>query len=93
MDLVTIESGQEQTALGRVMAAGNVREVWTSGRLCDKEVDGCEQARFQPFNINGWFWAATLQSMGPTNVFSGRRVSAAPHQPCPVLGHLIGYFI
>merc|ERR1712096_461429 len=70
---VTIESGQEQTALGRVMAAGNVREVWTSGRLCDKEVDGCEQARFQPFNINGWFWAATLQSMGPTNVFSGRR--------------------
>ena len=26
-------------------------------RLCDKEVDGCEQARFQPFNVNGWFWA------------------------------------
>ena len=47
MDLVTIESGQEQTALGRVMAADNVREVWTSGRLCDKEVDGCEADRYQ----------------------------------------------
>ena len=98
MDLVTIESAQEQNAMGRVMAAGNVREVWTSGRLCDKEVDGCEQARFQPYNIRGWFWAATLQSMGETNVFNGRRVSPAPPRPAlssATQGYpwLIGYFI
>ena len=28
------------------MNSGNVREVWTSGRLCDKEVDGCEADRY-----------------------------------------------
>ena len=74
MDLISIESQSEQNSLGAVMKAGNVREVWTSGRLCDKEVDGCDQPRFQPYNIRGWFWAATLQSMGETNVFNGRRV-------------------
>ena len=58
------------------MKRGNVREVRTSGRLCDKEVDGCEQDRFQPYNIRGWFWASTLQSMGETNVFNGRKVRA-----------------
>ena len=29
--------------------------------------------RFQPYNINGWFWAATLGTMGQTNVFNGRK--------------------
>ena len=51
-------------------------QVWTSGRLCDKEVDGCDQPRFQPYNVNGWFWAATLGTMGPTNNFSGRKFNA-----------------
>ena len=32
MDLISIESAEEQNFLGRVMGAGNVREVWTSGR-------------------------------------------------------------
>merc|ERR1712055_186963 len=73
MDLIAIESTDEQSQIGRVMKSGNVREVWTSGRLCDKEVDGCEADRFQPYNIRGWFWASTLQSMGETNVFNGRR--------------------
>ena len=81
MDLITLESAQEQNFIGENMARGGVREVWTSGRLCDKEVDGCDQARFQPYNINGWFWAATLQSMGETNVFNGRRVSLTPPRP------------
>jgi len=73
MDLISIESQQEMNNLGGVMNQGNVREVWTSGRLCDKEVDGCDQPRFQPYNIRGWFWAATLQGMGETNVYNGRR--------------------
>merc|ERR1712061_327634 len=55
MDLISIESAEEQNFLGRAMNGGNVREVWTSGRLCDKEVDGCDQPRFQPYNIRGWF--------------------------------------
>jgi len=73
MDLIAIESNSELKSIGSVMKRGNVKEVWTSGRLCDKEVDGCEQARFQPYNIRGWFWASTLQGMGETNVFNGRK--------------------
>jgi hypothetical protein len=38
MDLISIESQQEQDFLGRNMARAGVREIWTSGRLCDKEV-------------------------------------------------------
>ena len=71
---VAFENSNEQNNVGSAMKRGNVREVWTSGRLCDKEVDGCEQDRFQPYNIRGWFWASTLQSMGETNVFNGRKV-------------------
>ena len=74
MDLVSIESQGEQDFLGTNMRRAGVKEIWTSGRLCDKEVDGCDAPRFQPYNIRGWFWAATLQSMGETNVFSGRKV-------------------
>jgi len=76
MDLITVESRREHDFIGENMALGGVREVWTSGRLCDKEVDGCDQPRFQPYNVNGWFWAATLGTMGPTNNFSGRKFNA-----------------
>jgi len=76
MDLITLESGREHDFIGENMARGGVREVWTSGRLCDKEVDGCDQPRFQPYNINGWFWAATLSTLGPSNNFSGRKFNA-----------------
>jgi len=73
MDLVAIESNTEQNGLGAVMKEDNIEEIWTSARLCDKEVDGCEQDRFRPYNIRGWFWASTLAPMGETNVFSGRK--------------------
>ncbi|XP_023343172.1 uncharacterized protein LOC111712710 isoform X1 [Eurytemora carolleeae] len=76
MDLISIESQDEQDFLGREMKKAGVRETWSSGRLCDKEVDGCDQPRFQPYNIRGWFWASTLQGMGETNVFDGRKYNA-----------------
>jgi len=76
MDLVSFESSGEQDFVGRNMKRAGVREVWTSGRLCDKEVDGCDQPRFQPYNIRGWFWASTLQGMGETNVLNGGRFNA-----------------
>jgi hypothetical protein len=79
MDLISIESKQEQDFLGGHMRSGNVQEVWTSARLCDKEVDGCEADRFQPYNIRGWFWAATLGLMGDTNVKSGRKFNGWSH--------------
>jgi len=76
MDLVSFESEEEMDFVGGVMKRNNVREIWTSGRLCDKEVDGCDAPRFQPYNIRGWFWASTLQGMGDTNVFRGRKFNA-----------------
>jgi len=77
MDMVAIESSQELNDIGARMRGGRVRESWTSGRLCDAEVDDChKKPQFQPYNINGWFWASTLQPMGPTNVFSGRQYNA-----------------
>merc|ERR1712072_546526 len=44
---------EAQLCAERKQKAGHMREVWTSGRLCDKEVDGCEADRFQPYNIRG----------------------------------------
>ena len=45
--------------------------------MCDAEVDDCdEKPQFQPYNINGWFWASTLRPMGPTNVFNGPQFNA-----------------
>jgi len=73
MDLVSTESSRELGDVGKEMKRGGVKEVWTSGRLCDKEVDGCDTPRFRPYNIRGWFWASTLQSMGETNVTNNPR--------------------
>ncbi len=42
MDLISIESQQELDFLGKNMGRAGIREIWTSGRLCDKEVGlGC----------------------------------------------------
>ena len=38
MDLISVESSAEQDFIGREMKRAGVREIWTSGRLCDKEV-------------------------------------------------------
>jgi len=37
-------------------------------------VEGCEAERFQPLNINGWFWSSTLKMMPPTNLVSNSTV-------------------
>lgn len=81
MDLISVESQKEMDFLGGHMRSPKtqIQEVWTSARLCDKEVDGCEADRFQPYNVNGWFWAATLGLMGPTNVKNGRKYNGWSH--------------
>ena len=38
MDLISVENSAEQDFIGREMKRAGVREIWTSGRLCDKEV-------------------------------------------------------
>jgi len=70
MDMVSFESRAEQNFVEGLMKASNVDNVHSAGRLCDAEVEGCDAPRFQPLNINGWFWASTLRMMPPTNLRS-----------------------
>jgi hypothetical protein len=77
MDMVSFETANEQTFVEGLMDSSSIKNVHTAGRLCDKEVEGCNQTRFQPLKINGWFWASTLKMMPPTNVVSDRFVSYA----------------
>jgi len=67
MDLVSFEDAGEWNFVKDSMARAGIREIWTAGRLCDAEVNGCTASHYQPLNINGWFWASTLVKMLPTN--------------------------
>lgn len=78
MDMVSFESLAEQNFVEDLMQRTNVPNVHLAGRLCDAEVEGCNQTRFQPLNINGWFWASTLKMMPPTDLNNGAVVSSAP---------------
>ena len=75
MDMVSFENKAEQDFVEGLMKASNVEDVHNAGRLCDKEVEGCDAPRFKPLNINGWFWASTLRMMPPTNLRSNNVVS------------------
>ncbi len=70
MDMIGLETAEEQNFVQGLMGTSNVRDVHTAGRLCDAEVEGCNQTRFQPLRINGWFWASTLRMMPPTNLIT-----------------------
>ncbi|PNF19019.1 hypothetical protein B7P43_G11808 [Cryptotermes secundus] len=77
MDLVSLETSTENEFIKRrivegrgmigyrVVSQGNVKYIWTSGRLCDFK--GCSRPDLQPLNINGWFWTAELKKLPPTN--------------------------
>ena len=73
--MVVLESQAEQTFVEGLMRTTGIDNVHTAGRLCDAEVEGCNQTRFQPLQINGWFWASTLRMMPPTNVIGTNPVS------------------
>ena len=64
---VSFESEAEWNWITSFMRGAGIRELWTAGRLCDAEVNGCDAPHYQPLNINGWFWASTLVQMLPTN--------------------------
>ena len=51
MDLVSIETPQENKMIQELVAQRNLREVWTSGRLCNFK--GCNKPHLQPRHING----------------------------------------
>jgi hypothetical protein len=67
MDLVSFEKPNEWNFIKTLMNQAGIKEIWTAGRLCDAEVNGCDAPHYQPLSINGWFWASTLVQMLPTN--------------------------
>jgi len=67
MDLISFENDGEWQLINNFAEKANIKEIWTSGRLCDAEVSGCEAKHYFPKNINGWFWASTVSKMLPTN--------------------------
>ena len=62
---VSFEKPNEWEFITTLMRGAGIQELWTSGRLCDAEVNGCDAPHYQPLNINGWFWASTLVQMLP----------------------------
>ena len=51
MDLVSIETPEENSAVAELIRERNLRSVWTSGRLCNFQ--GCNAPHLQPRHING----------------------------------------
>ena len=51
MDLVSIETPEENAAVTELVRERNLHSVWTSGRLCNFQ--GCNQPHLQPRHING----------------------------------------
>ena len=64
---VSFEKKNEWDFITTLMRGARINELWTAGRLCDAEVNGCDAPHYQPLPINGWFWASTLVQMLPTN--------------------------
>ncbi|CAG0886338.1 unnamed protein product, partial [Darwinula stevensoni] len=65
MDLVSLESPQENVYIQNKIRDGNQPYIWTSGRKCDFQ--GCDRPDLQPTIINGWFWSGSGVKMFPSN--------------------------
>jgi len=65
MDLISVETPEENVMVERLMNKYNVDSLWTSGRLCN--FHGCDAPHLQPKHINGWFWSGSGARLPPTN--------------------------
>ncbi|CAB4068580.1 unnamed protein product [Lepeophtheirus salmonis] len=65
MDLISIESPIENELIQQIIAEKGLRDVWTSGRLCNFK--GCDKPHLQPRNVNGWFWSGSGERIYATN--------------------------
>jgi len=82
MDLVSLETQEENEFFKNFLRTNELDYIWTSGRLCDFK--GCEREDLQPAIINGWFWTGSNKKIAPTN-------STPPNfdrQPWSRTGHL-----
>ncbi|XP_043478353.1 uncharacterized protein LOC122508841 [Leptopilina heterotoma] len=82
MDLVSIETQEENNMVFKLIKSNDVPYIWTSGRLCDFK--GCENRRdLEPKAINGWFWSANRVKLTATN----RIPNAWTYNPWSKTGH------
>ena len=51
MDLISIETAEENRMVQDLMMKHDLYDIWTSGRLCN--FHGCDQPHLQPRHING----------------------------------------
>lgn len=67
MDLVAVDSQEENNLIFRLIQTNDVPYIWTAGRLCDFK--GCEGRRdLEPKNLRGWFWSSTREKIQATDV-------------------------
>jgi len=82
MDLVSLETQEENDFFAEFLESNALDYIWTSGRLCDFK--GCDREDLQPVSVNGWFWTGSNKKIAPTN-------STPPswsYQPWSPTGHL-----
>jgi len=65
MDLVSIETFEENMMVMKLLHEKRLKDLWTSGRLCNFK--GCDAKHLQPRKINGWFWSGSGSRISPTN--------------------------
>ena len=65
MDLISLETPEENLMVERLMLKYKVDSLWSSGRLCN--FHGCSAPHLQPKHVHGWFWAGSGARMSPTN--------------------------
>ena len=63
MDLVSLETTEENEFIKKRMAKGLNRFIWTSGRKCNFK--GCQDRDdLQPVIVKGWFWSGSGVRLG-----------------------------
>ncbi|CAG0893583.1 unnamed protein product [Cyprideis torosa] len=65
MDLVSLETPQENNLIRNVIETDRIPYIWTSGRKCD--FGGCDRADLKPTIVNGWFWSGSGAKIFPSN--------------------------
>jgi len=82
MDLVSLETQQENDYIQNWLDSRNLTYTWTSGRLCD--FDGCDRPDLQPISVKGWFWTGSNKKIAPTNQIN----EGWDYKPWSNTGHL-----
>merc|ERR1711894_169464 len=65
MDLVSLETQEENDFFADYLESNSLDYIWTSGRLCDFK--GCDREDLQPVSVNGWFWTGSNKKIPATN--------------------------